>query len=63
MALLVVFSITFGFFSSGYSATWGGMLKHLERESAEGNEALDSGVLYGLLNGVRGIGYASGWVC
>ncbi|BDD55984.1 hypothetical protein MPDQ_006434 [Monascus purpureus] len=60
VALLVVFSITFGFFSSGYSATWGGMLKHLERESAERNEALDSGVLYGLLNGVRGIGYASG---
>ena len=60
LALLILFSVTFGFFSSGYSATWGGMLKHLERESAERNEALDSGMLYGLLNGVRGIGYASG---
>ncbi|KAL6229737.1 hypothetical protein BDW75DRAFT_245463 [Aspergillus navahoensis] len=60
IGLLVVFSITFGFFSGGYSATWGGMLKQMERESAERNEALDPGMLYGLLNGVRGIGYASG---
>ncbi|KAL4972867.1 major facilitator superfamily domain-containing protein [Aspergillus desertorum] len=60
IGLLVVFSITFGFFSGGYSATWGGMLKQMERESAERNEAIDPGMLYGLLNGVRGIGYASG---
>ncbi|KAK7983179.1 hypothetical protein PG989_010581 [Apiospora arundinis] len=60
LGLLVVFSVTFGFFSGGYSATWGGMLKQLERESAERNEAVDPGMLYGLLNGVRGIGYASG---
>ncbi|KAK8017105.1 major facilitator superfamily domain-containing protein [Apiospora rasikravindrae] len=60
IGLLVVFSMTFGFFSGGYSATWGGMLKQLEREAAEQNEAVDPGMLYGLLNGVRGIGYASG---
>ncbi|KAL4778305.1 major facilitator superfamily domain-containing protein [Aspergillus varians] len=60
IGLLVVFSMTFGFFSGGYSATWGGMLKQMERESAERNEAVDPGMLYGLLNGVRGIGYASG---
>ncbi|OTB00686.1 hypothetical protein M426DRAFT_324050 [Hypoxylon sp. CI-4A] len=60
MGLLVVFSMTFGFFSSGYSATWGGMLKQMEHESAERNEAVDPGMLYGLLNGVRGIGYVSG---
>ncbi|KUL88732.1 hypothetical protein ZTR_05124 [Talaromyces verruculosus] len=60
LGLLLVFSMTFGFFSSGYSATWGGMLKQMERESAERNEAVDPGMLYGLLNGVRGIGYASG---
>jgi hypothetical protein len=52
--------MTFGFFSSGYSATWGGMLKQMERESSEKNEAIDPGMLYGVLNGVRGIGYASG---
>ncbi|KAL3459573.1 major facilitator superfamily domain-containing protein [Aspergillus heterothallicus] len=60
IALLIVFSLTFGFFSGGYSATWGGMLKQMERESAERNEAVDPGMLYGLLNGVRGVGYASG---
>ncbi|KAL4812167.1 major facilitator superfamily domain-containing protein [Aspergillus spinulosporus] len=60
IGLLVLFSITFGFFSGGYSATWGGMLKQMEGESAERNEAIDPGMLYGLLNGVRGLGYASG---
>ncbi|CEL01355.1 hypothetical protein ASPCAL00939 [Aspergillus calidoustus] len=60
ISLLILFSITFGFFSGGYSATWGGMLKQMERESAERNEAVDPGMLYGVLNGVRGVGYASG---
>jgi hypothetical protein len=54
--------MTFGFFSSGYSATWGGILKQMEREAAEMNEAVDPGMLYGLLNGVRGIGYVSGGI-
>ncbi|KFY33007.1 hypothetical protein V495_08525 [Pseudogymnoascus sp. VKM F-4514 (FW-929)] len=57
MALLVVFSITFGFFAGGYSATWGGVINDLEREAAQRNEAIDSGMLYGLLNGARGVGY------
>ena len=60
MALLILFSITFGFFSSGYSSTWGGVLNQLEREAAERNEAIDSGMVYGLLNGMRGIGYVGG---
>ncbi|KDN70339.1 hypothetical protein CSUB01_12661 [Colletotrichum sublineola] len=60
MALLVLFSITFGFFAGGYSATWGGLLNELEREAAARNEPVDSGVLYGLLNGARGVGYVSG---
>lgn len=60
MALLVVFSITFGFFAGGYSATWGSVLNELEREAADRNEAVDVGMLYGLLNGARGIGYVSG---
>ncbi|TVY78152.1 Monocarboxylate transporter [Lachnellula suecica] len=59
-ALLVIFSMTFGFFSSGYSATWGGFLNSLESEAAQWNEAIDPGMLYGLLNGARGIGYVSG---
>lgn len=60
MALLVLFSITFGFFAGGYSATWGSVLNELEREAAYRNEAVDMGVLYGLLNGARGIGYVGG---
>jgi len=59
-ALLMVFSITFGFFAGGYSATWGGVLNDLEREAAANNEAVDSGMVYGMLNGARGIGYVVG---
>ena len=60
MALLILFSITFGFFAGGYSSTWGGVINELEREAAQRNEAVDPGMLYGLLNGARGIGYVSG---
>ena len=60
MALLVLFSVTFGFFAGGYSATWGGVINELEREAVQRNEAIDTGMLYGLLNGARGIGYVSG---
>ena len=59
-ALLVIFSVTFGFFAGGYSATWGGVINELEREAVERNEAIDTGLLYGLLNGLRGVGYVSG---
>lgn len=45
MALLVLFSITFGFFAGGYSATWGGVLNEMELEARERNEAIDTGVL------------------
>ncbi|KAK0629404.1 major facilitator superfamily domain-containing protein [Bombardia bombarda] len=60
MALLIVFSITFGFFAGGYSATWGGIINELEHEAAMRNEAIDTGMVYGLLNGARGVGYVSG---
>lgn len=60
MAPLVLFSLTFGFFAGGYSATWGGIVDELEGEAALRNEAVDTGMLYGLLNGARGVGYVSG---
>ena len=60
MILLVLFSITFGFFAGGYSATWGGVINEMELEAAQSNEAIDTGMIYGLLNGARGIGYVSG---
>ncbi|KAF1913097.1 major facilitator superfamily domain-containing protein [Ampelomyces quisqualis] len=60
IAMLVLFALTFGFFASAYSATWAGVMNDMEKDSARRNEAVDSGVLYGLLNGARGIGYVSG---
>jgi MFS family permease len=60
MAILVLFALTFGFFAGGYSATWGGILKELEHHASRRNEAIDMGMIYGLLNGARGIGYVSG---
>lgn len=60
MALLVLFSVTFGFFAGGYSGTWGGVVNELELEAARANEAIDTGLLYGMLNGARGVGYVAG---
>ncbi|KAI0401863.1 major facilitator superfamily domain-containing protein [Xylaria palmicola] len=60
LAQLLVFSATFGFFAGGYSATWGGVVSELEGEAARRNEAVDPGMLYGLLNGARGVGYVAG---
>ncbi|KAI0103696.1 major facilitator superfamily domain-containing protein [Nemania sp. FL0031] len=60
LAQLLLFSATFGFFAGGYSATWGGVINELESEAAHWNEAVDAGMIYGLLNGARGIGYVSG---
>ncbi|KAI1176702.1 major facilitator superfamily domain-containing protein [Nemania sp. FL0916] len=60
LAQLLLFSATFGFFAGGYSATWGGVVNELESEAARCNEAVDPGMIYGLLNGARGIGYVSG---
>ncbi|KAF2163074.1 hypothetical protein M409DRAFT_26520 [Zasmidium cellare ATCC 36951] len=56
--LLIAFSLGCGFFAGGYSSTWGGWVKDLEREAIEANEAINTGMLYGLLNGARGVGYA-----
>lgn len=60
VGLLTTFAVTFGFFAGGYSATWGGILNDLERESSRMNEAIDPGMIYGLLNGSRGVGYVVG---
>lgn len=55
--LLIAFSLVSGFFAGGYSSTWGGWVKDLEREAVEANEAINTGMLYGLFNGARGVGY------
>lgn len=59
-ALLILFAITFGFFASAYSATWGGVMIDMENDATRRNEAVDSALLYGLLNGALAVGYVSG---
>ena len=49
-------------FRGAYSATWGGVLKEVEREAISDNEAIVTGVVYGLLNGDRGLGLVVGGV-
>lgn len=51
-ALLAVFSITYGFFAGGFSSTWSGVLSELKAQSP----AVDTGFIFGLLAGGRGIG-------
>ncbi|KAF7548742.1 hypothetical protein G7Z17_g6864 [Cylindrodendrum hubeiense] len=58
--VVLIFTIVFGFFASGYSATWGGITKELEHEAEKYDETIDSSLTYGLLNGARGIGFVSG---
>lgn len=52
VALLTVFALTYGFFAGGFSSTWTGVLKELKHQSP----ALDTGFIFGLLAGGRGIG-------
>ncbi|PPJ50586.1 hypothetical protein CBER1_06284 [Cercospora berteroae] len=56
-AVLICFSLFYGFFAGGYSSTWGGWIKEMESEATSNNEAINTGMLYGLLNGARGVGY------
>lgn len=51
-ALLAVFNITYGFFAGGFSSTWSEILQELKAQSP----ALDTGFIFGLLAGGRGIG-------
>ncbi|PYH36218.1 putative MFS monocarboxylate transporter [Aspergillus neoniger CBS 115656] len=52
VALLVLFSITYGFFAGGFSSTWSGVLTQVKREVP----SLETGLVFGLLAGGRGIG-------
>lgn len=48
---LVAFAVAYGFFAGGFSSTWSGMLKELERLSP----GLETGLVFGLLAGGRGV--------
>lgn len=51
-ALLVLFSVTYGFFAGGFSSTWSGVIVQIKRDSP----GLETGMVFGLLAGGRGIG-------
>lgn len=53
IALLAIFSITYGFFAGGFSSTWSGVITQIKRDSSP---SLDTGLVFGLLAGGRGIG-------
>ncbi|KAL9109569.1 MAG: hypothetical protein Q9227_005749 [Pyrenula ochraceoflavens] len=62
---LVGFSVLFGFFAGGYSATWSGVIREIRQEeeaASFGRVQVDTGLIFGLLNGGRGIGYVLGGV-
>lgn len=52
LPLLVLFAIVYGFFAGGYSSTWSGIQTKMRAESA----AVDTGFVFGLLAGGRGLG-------
>ncbi|OGE53466.1 hypothetical protein PENARI_c007G04690 [Penicillium arizonense] len=53
IALLTVFSITYGFFAGGFSSTWSGVITQIKRDTSP---SLETGLVFGLLAGGRGIG-------
>lgn len=50
--LLTLFSVTYGFFAGGFSSTWSGVLNEVKRA----NPGMETGLVFGLLAGGRGIG-------
>ncbi|KAF2104267.1 MFS general substrate transporter [Rhizodiscina lignyota] len=52
VALLIMYAIVYGVFAGGYSSTWSGIQTHLKRKSS----STDTGLVFGLLAGGRGIG-------
>lgn len=52
LALLVAFAVVYGLFAGGYSSTWSGVLTELKAQSP----SLDTGLMFGLLAGARGVG-------
>jgi predicted MFS family arabinose efflux permease len=62
LPLLCLFAVCFGFFANGYSGAWGGIINDLEREATQRGESVDTRLLYGLLNGLRGIGLVVGGI-
>ncbi|KAK4580142.1 hypothetical protein LTR86_000345 [Recurvomyces mirabilis] len=52
VAPIYIFCITYGLTAGGYSSTWGGMVKEIQRR----HEGIDASMLFGFLAAGRGIG-------
>ncbi|KAI0882315.1 MFS general substrate transporter [Annulohypoxylon maeteangense] len=53
VAVLVVFTLLYGFFAGGFSSTWSG----IQRELQSRDGAADTGLIFGMLLGGRGLGF------
>ncbi|KAI1799747.1 MFS general substrate transporter [Daldinia bambusicola] len=53
VAVLVVFTLMYGFFAGGFSSTWSGILQEMKRRDG----AMDTGLIFGMLLGGRGLGF------
>ncbi|KAJ5753622.1 uncharacterized protein N7511_007775 [Penicillium nucicola] len=53
ITLLIIFSMTYGFFAGGFSSTWSGVITQIKRDTSP---SLETGLVFGLLAGGRGIG-------
>lgn len=60
VALLTLFAVIWGFFAGGYSTIWGGIVKEVSKEAQHDGCFVNTGLLMGLLNGGRGLGYILG---
>ncbi|KAF9763402.1 hypothetical protein IL306_003138 [Fusarium sp. DS 682] len=54
ISTMVVFVILYGFFAGGFSATWSGALQEVRGT----NESIDTSLVFGMLLGGRGLGFA-----
>jgi MFS family permease len=53
VAVLVLFSLVYGFFAGGFSSTWGGILQEMRRRDSN----VDTSLVFGMLMGGRGLGF------
>ena len=52
LAIICLFSVTYGFFAGGYSAVWAAIVKEIQSR----DKRADTGVVFGMLVAGRGVG-------
>ncbi len=53
LAILIAFTLAYGFFAGGFSSTWPAVLHDMKRRDAAAN----TGLIFGMLMGGRGLGF------